>query len=87
MQRYRMIAPDNQHLIPNGAEVRFEWGPVYGCERGWVVGRVANHYGAHLLVLSQRGRLETISGISTIGIGVHLADRELAAQFVNGGEA
>ena len=84
MKRYRSITPENAHEIPAGARVRFFYGAGHGEDLGTVTGTKTTRWGTELTARTDDGDQKTVSGISSIGIGVYLVDPAAQAKFLGG---
>jgi hypothetical protein len=78
---YTNITAENATNFPAGSIVEFNYGPMHGSERGTVTGFQSNRFGTTLTAITEAGEQKTISGFSTIGVGVYLI--EVAAPRVN----
>ncbi len=84
MKRYRSITPENAYEIPAGARVRFFYGAGHGEDLGTVTGMKTTRWGTELTAQTDGGDQKTVSGISSIGIGVYLVDAAAQAKFMRG---
>lgn len=68
------ITIENAANYPAGTVVEFNYGAMYGSERGVVTGFETNQFGTQLTAVTDEGERKTISGFTNIGIGVYLIE-------------
>lgn len=57
-----------------GRTVEFNYGPMYGSERGTVTDTISDQWGMRLIVITDNGATKYVNGFTTVGIGVYLID-------------
>jgi hypothetical protein len=72
---YTAITIENATDFPAGSVVEFNYGAMYGSERGVVTGFETSRFGTQLTAVTDNGERKTISGFSNIGIGVYLIEK------------
>ncbi len=72
---YTQITKENADDFRVGTSVRFDYGVMCGQEFGTITGQRTTQWGTELIAQTDDGEIKTISGITTIGIGVYVIDR------------
>ena len=72
---YTAITIENAAEFPAGSIVEFNYGAMYGSERGSITGFETTRFGTHLTAVTEDGESKTISGFTTVGIGVYLIEK------------
>lgn len=69
---YTPITAENVTNYPFGTRLRFNYGPMGGEDFGTVFEYRTSRWGTVLAAELDSGEIKTVSGISTVGIGVYL---------------
>lgn len=69
---YTQITRENAHTFKIGSAVEFNYGPMYGSERGEIVGFETTQWGTQLIARTESGEQKGISGFTNVGIGAYL---------------